>query len=35
MPNTEAIKSVALSTVELCLAEDISQLVSQLVENSA
>ena len=31
----EKIKPVALSIVELCLAEDISELVSQAVENSA
>ena len=31
----EKIKAVALSIVELCLAEDISELVSQAVENSA
>ena len=32
--NSEEIKPVALTEVELCLAECISQSVSQLVENS-
>ena len=34
MSSSEEIKPIALSIVELCLAKDISQLVSQLVENS-
>ena len=32
--NSEKIKPVALAVIELCLSEDISQLLSRSVENS-
>ena len=34
MSNSEKIKPVVLAIIELCLSEDISQLLNQSVENS-